>query len=74
MLSLQKNYDNDEDDVSKIVCSKVAQKVSNTLYNFHNHKTKNTFDSNFNFGDKDKNKEQSQTQRIFNEDNGINSI
>ena len=70
----EKNYDNDEDDVSKIVCSKVAQKVSNTLYNFHNNKTKNTFDSNFNFGDKDKNKEQSQTQRIFNEDNGINSI
>ena len=69
----EKNYDNDEDDVSKIVCSKVAQKVSNTLYTCHNNKTKNIFESNFNIGDKDKNKNPSQTPRIYNEI-GINSV
>jgi 3-methyladenine DNA glycosylase AlkC len=51
----EKNYDNDEDDVSKIVCSKVAQKVSSNLYSCHTINAKNSFI----FCDKEKNEDHS---------------
>ena len=81
----ENKYDNNEDDISNLVCSKVAHKIFspiNTYYQFHTNRPDNAFYTHYNFSckDKEKNEESEQkslrkteSQKLYKEIDGINS-